>query len=79
MWRRKNIDVDVLDTTYWEIITTFVLNTMLHNVGMLCIIENQEELKYDMGIKIQIGWQMFNDITHLIIRNSMENYLRDLL
>ena len=33
------IDVDVLDTTYQEIITTFVLNTMLHHVGILWIIE----------------------------------------
>ena len=44
------IDVDLLDTTYQEIITTFVLNKMLHHVGMIWIIENQEELKYDMDI-----------------------------
>ena len=29
------IDVDILDTTYQDIITTFALNTMLHRVGML--------------------------------------------
>ena len=45
------IDVDFLDTTYQEIITTFVLNTMLHNVGMIWIIENHEELKYDTDIQ----------------------------
>ena len=45
------IDVNVLDTTYQEIITTFVLNKMLHRVGMLWIIENREELKYDMDIQ----------------------------
>ena len=28
------IDVDIFDTNYQEIITTFVLNTMLHHVGM---------------------------------------------
>ena len=28
------IDVDNLNTTYQDIITTFVLNTMLHNFGM---------------------------------------------
>ena len=43
-------DVDFLDTTYQEIITTFVLNKILHHVGMLWIIENNEELKYDMEI-----------------------------
>ena len=42
------IDVDILDTTYQYIITNFVLNTMLHHVGMLWIIETHEELKYDM-------------------------------
>ena len=45
------IDVDILDTTYKEIITTFLLNTMLHHVHMLWIIENNEELKYDMDIQ----------------------------
>ena len=42
------IDVDILDTTYQDIITTFVLNTMLHHVGMLWIIETHEQLQYDM-------------------------------
>ena len=42
------IDVDILDTTYQDIITTFVLNTMLHNVGMLWITEKHEHLQYDM-------------------------------
>ena len=45
------IDVDFLDTTYQEIITIVVLNTMLHHFGTLWIIENDEELKYDMYIQ----------------------------
>ena len=45
------IDVDILDTTSQDIITTFLLNTMLHHVGMIWIIENHEELKYDMDIQ----------------------------
>ena len=40
-----------MNTTYQDIITTFVLNTMLHHIGMLCIIENHEQLQYDMDIK----------------------------
>ena len=43
------IDVDILDTTYQDIITTFVLNTMLHHVGMLWIIETHEQLQYDIN------------------------------
>ena len=42
------IDVDILNTTYQYIITTFVLNTILHHVGMLWIIETHEQLKYDI-------------------------------
>ena len=42
------IYVDILDTTYHDIIKTLVLNTMLHHVGMLWIIETHEQLHYDM-------------------------------
>ena len=42
------IDVDILDTTYQDIITILVLNTMLHRVGMLWIFETNEQLQYDM-------------------------------
>ena len=42
------IDVDNLNTIYQDIFTTFVLNTMLHHVGMLWKIETHEQLKYDM-------------------------------
>ena len=45
------IYLDLLETDHQEIITTFVLNTMLHHVGMIWIIENHEDLKYDMEIK----------------------------
>ena len=37
-----------MNTTYQDIIPIFLLNTMLHHVGMLWIIENNEQLKYDM-------------------------------
>ena len=42
------IDVDMLNTTYQHIITTFVLNIMLQHVGMLWIIEIHKQLQYDM-------------------------------
>ena len=42
------IYMDKLNTTYQDIITSFVLNTILHYVGMLCIIETHEQLQYDM-------------------------------
>ena len=45
------IEVYNLNITYQDIITTFVLNIMLQHVGMLWIIENHEELKYDMDIQ----------------------------
>ena len=36
-----------MNTTYKDIITSFVLNAVLHHVGMLCIIETNQHLKYD--------------------------------
>ena len=42
------IGVDNFNTTYQDIITTFVLNTMLHHVGMLWVIEKYDQLQYDM-------------------------------
>ena len=37
--KEKMIDVDNLNTTYQDIITNCVLNTILNHVGMLWIIE----------------------------------------
>ena len=45
------IDLDLLETDYQEIFTTFALNKMLEHVGMIWIIENNEDLEYDMEIK----------------------------
>ena len=45
------IDVDLLETDYQENITTFSLNTMLHHISMIWIIENHENLKYDREIQ----------------------------
>ena len=45
------IDSDLLKTDYQEIITTFAMSTMLHHVGMIWIIENHEDLKYDMELQ----------------------------
>ena len=42
------IDVDSIITTYQDIITTFVLNTILHHVCMLWIIEIHEQLQHDI-------------------------------
>ena len=42
------IDLDILDTTYQDIIPTFVFNTMLYHVSMLWIIETNKQLQYDL-------------------------------
>ena len=44
----KMISMDKMNTTYQDIITSFVLNTMLHHVGMLWIIGTNKQLEYDM-------------------------------
>ena len=43
------MDMDIMNTTYQDIITTSVLDKNLHHVGMLCIIETHENLQYDIG------------------------------
>ena len=43
------IDVHTMNTTYQDIITSLVLDTMLHHVGMLWIIETHEQLQYDIN------------------------------
>ena len=45
------IYVDMMNTTYQDIITIVLLNTMLHHIVMLWIIENYEQLQYDMEEK----------------------------
>ena len=47
------IDVDIMNTTYKDIITTFVLNIMLYHVGMLWIIEKHTN-NYNMICKNKI-------------------------
>ena len=42
------IYVDHLNTTYQDIITTFVLNKMLHHIGILWIVETHEQLQYNL-------------------------------
>ena len=44
------IYLDIMNTTYQDIIKKIVLKTMLHHVGMLWI-ENHEQLKYNMDKK----------------------------
>ena len=51
MWKRNNDRCGFWDTTYQEIITSFVLNKSLHHVGILWIIENNKELKHEMDIQ----------------------------
>ena len=41
----------LLETNYQEIITTFLFNKILHHVSMIWIIENNEDLKYDVEIQ----------------------------
>ena len=37
-----------MNTNYKDKITSFLLNTVLHHVGLSWIIETREQLKYDM-------------------------------
>ena len=40
--------MDNMNATYQDIITSFVLNKVLHHVGILWITETKRHLEYDM-------------------------------
>ena len=42
------LSMNNINTNYKDIITSFVLNTLLHHVGMSQIMETHEQLKYDI-------------------------------
>ena len=72
---------DKINTTYQDIITSFVLNTVLHHVGMLFIIETNEQIKYDMD-KHNSDWMTggpwYNTyISKKINENIFETFIRN--
>ena len=73
------IDIDIMNTTYQDIITLFVLNTMLQHLGILCLIETNEQLKYGTekhNSDCMTGGPWYNTP---ICKNHMGICLRDLL
>ena len=44
------------NTTFEEMVTKFVLNAILHHVGMLCLISSNEEMKYEMDKNSHQAW-----------------------
>ena len=73
------IDMDNLNTIYQDIITNFVLDKILHHVGMLWIIETHDKLQYDMdkhNSEWMTGGPWYNTY---ICRKLYGNCLRDLL
>ena len=71
--------MDNMNNNYKDIVTIFVLNTFLHHVGMSWIIETHEQLEYDMDNIIHIGLQVVPSITHIFVKNYIEQCLKNLL
>ena len=44
------------NSTFEEMITKFMLNAILHHVGMLWIIRSNDEMKYEMGKNNHQDW-----------------------
>ena len=77
--KKKIVTMDNMNTTYQDIITSFVLNTMLHHVVMSWIIETHEQLKYNMG-KHNSDWMTGGPWHNTsICKKYMETCLKDLL
>ena len=73
--------MDIMNTTYQDIITTFVLNTILHHFGMLWIIETHEYLQYDMdkhNSECMSGGPWYNtSICNKLHGNVFEGFIRN--
>ena len=77
--KEKGLSTNNINTNYRDIITSFVLNTLLHHVGMSWIIETHEELKYNIYEHNQYwitGGPWYNTY---IYKNYMEQCLNNLL
>ena len=53
---KKEAGLYLGNSTSEETITTFVLNAILHNMGMLCIIWSNEEIKYEIDESNHQDW-----------------------
>ena len=48
MWGETGLYMKSINTNYKDIVTSFLLNIVLHHVGMLWIIETNKHLEYYM-------------------------------
>ena len=53
--KETGLSMKNMNTNYKDIITSFVLNTVLHHVGMSGIIETNQHLEYDIEKRFHIG------------------------
>ena len=60
--------MDNMNTTYQDIITSFVLNKVLHHVGILLIIGNNNICNIICTNIIKIGLQVVPGITHIFVK-----------
>ena len=75
----KPVYYEYMNTNYRYTITIFVLNTMLHHVGMSCIIETNQQLEYEID-KINQDWIRGGTWYNIsICKNYMEQCLIDIL
>ena len=77
--KQNGLSMKSMNTNYKDIITSFVLNTVLHHVGMSWIIEIDKHLEYYM-YKHDSDWITGSPwYNTYICNNCMENCLKNLL
>ena len=66
------------NTTFDDIITKFVLNAILHHVGMSWIIRSNKEMKYEIDENNHQDWlnkgPWYNTLINLNLHGSMFEY-----
>ena len=79
MWGKTGSSTDDMSTKYKDIITPFVLNTVLQHVGMSWIIKAIKQLEHDMD-KHNSYWIIGGSWYNIYIcKNYMKKCLRNLL
>ena len=71
--------MDNFNTNYKYIVTLFVLNTLLRHVGVSCIFETNEQLKYDMDKNNPYRMTVVPWYNTYICKKYMEYCLNNLL
>ena len=75
----KTTGLSVKNTNNKDTVTKFVLNKVLHHVGLSCILETNQKLEYDIYEHNKDWLTNGTWYTHIPVQNYMEKCLKNIL